>query len=636
MPRGGTPKKRPSLVTLACGATTALMVPFLGIGAASAQPAPDAQQTLIASAGDFTQRVPDGVCSVDVTIAGAHGGGAALKDDPDWTADGQPGAGAVVTSHLNVQAGDVLTGTVGSNGADGGGAGQPGGGAGGAGTHQGGGGGGYSQLTVGSDLLLLAGGGGGTGGGHTTEFGFGGDAGAGQSSGVSVTDGTVFVGEDGTAGQDMDDSVQGTVTAGHPGAGKAGGATAGGAAGTHSLTAPGSNNDGTAGASLQGGNGGTNGGADHGGGGGAGYFGGGGGADTHGDVSFTDSAGTSHYIVGGGGGGGSTFVSDNTLISNPSVDRNVTGSDLGDGYAQFDWVMCEYDLSVAKSVVGPAVFEDGDTMTYRITVTNNGDDAMALGDTVTIEDDHLNGGTLTRVDGDLSEADVAVGDVHSGNQLELFDTVDLGGGVTGHRGLGAGDSVTIEYAVVITGTDPVRNTVTTFERGGDPDNNTASAVIDPARPSIDLVKEASDKKITEVGQKVTYSFIVTNTGNIALRSIAITEGSFSGKGTLPAPTCPSVTVQPGDSTTCTSVYKAVKGDLTGKSLTNTATATAATPGGTAVHSDPASVVLTTVEPALLPDTGSSVNMGLLGVAAASIGAGAIVIAGTRRHQRRID
>ncbi|MBO9625290.1 MAG: LPXTG cell wall anchor domain-containing protein [Microbacterium sp.] len=614
-----------------------LIVPALAPMAAQAAPAADAEVTTIARAGAFTQVVPDGVCSVNVIVAGAPGGSAVAAGDVEPDPDGDPGdlrgpngAGAVFSASLAVQAGQTLTGTVGGAGSNGGGGGLPGGGTGGTGTHRGAGGGGYSELSFGGDLLLLAAGGGGTGGGHTADFGSGGDGGFDLAGGVAVGGGFVYAGGNGENGQDSG-VLEDVQTA--PGGGL-GGSTVGGAAGTNPRSQtdpdlPGFNWDGFAGSSLQGGNGGPDNFADAGGAGGGGFFGGGGGAATDGDVG----GGATGYFVGGGGGGGASYSSESALLSGLDLAKNRdadSGAALA-AFVEFDWVMCDYDLAVSKTVVGTPVYEDGATVRYSVVVTNNGPEDMAIGDTVTLVDDLATGGTLVSIDG-LTTSEPAVGDTITGD-IEAYDLVDLGGDIGERpRGLAAGASATFVYDVVVNGTEPVTNTVTISDRATEDADDVASATIDPAAPSLSLVKTASLAKATQVGQKITYSFAVTNTGNIDLRNIAIAEGSFSGKGTLPAPTCPADPVIPGASVTCTTVYTVVAEDLTGAAITNTASATASTPGGAAVKSADAAAQVPTVKPAVgLATTGGELN-GLWvasGAAALLVGAAALFFARRR-------
>ncbi|WP_433584524.1 DUF7507 domain-containing protein [Microbacterium hydrocarbonoxydans] len=633
-PRSATRVRTPFLVG---GALAMFIVPALAPMAAQAAPAADAETTSITRAGAFSQIVPDGVCSVNVRVGGAPGGSAVSAGDAEPDPDGDPGdlrgpngAGALFSANLAVHAGQILSGAVGGAGSNGGAGGLPGGGDGGTGTHRGAGGGGYSEVSIDGSVLLLAAGGGGTGGGHTAEFGSGGDGGFDLGAGVAIGGGVVYPGGDGTNGQDVG-VLEDVPTA--PGGGL-GGSTAGGSAGTNPRSQtddelPGFNWNGSDGSSLQGGAGGPDNVADAGGAGGGGFFGGGGGAATDGEVGNA----TTGYFVGGGGGGGSSYSADSALISALGLDKNrdaETGAALA-AFVEFDWVMCDYDLAVSKSVVGSPVFEDGATVRYSVTVTNNGPQDMAVGDTVSVSDELAIGGTLISVEG-LDVSTPAVGDTITGG-IEAYDLADLGD-EQGERpvGLAAGTSATFVYDVVVNGTEPVTNTVTISDRAADDSDDEASATVDPAAPALALVKTADLVQATKAGQKITYSFVVTNTGNIDLHDVAIDEGTFSGKGDLPDPTCPVEPVKPGASVTCTSVYTVLAEDLTGTAITNTAMASAATPLGAVVESPDAAAQVTTVKPVVgLASTGGELNgyWVLSGAAALLVGVAAILF--TRRR-----
>lgn len=637
--------RRSQLPVLFGVAAITLLAPALSTTAAMAAPAPDADVTTISRAGAFTQAIPDGVCSVNVTIAGAPGG-LAIADgdaepDPDnpGTMRGANGAGGLISATLAVGAGSTLSGQVGSAGSNGGVAGAPGGGVGGSGTHAGGGGGGYTELSFGGDLLLLAAGGGGTGGGHTPDFGHGGDGGFDLSAGVVIGGGTVFPGGIGSAGQDLG---AGSDTPTAPGAG-AGGSTEGGLGGMNPRSQtdpdqPGFNWDAAAGSAFQGGNGGPDNVADTGGAGGGGFFGGGGGASTDGEVG---SGGVS--FVGGGGGGGSSYAADSGLIDDGSLAlaKNRDAEGAADGaFVSFEWVMCAYDLTVTKTVVGNPVYEDGATVRYAVTVTNNGGDDMAVGDTVSLVDDLAAGGTLVAVDG-LSTSVPAVGDSIPATGIAAYDIVDVVGAdpdapaTPRERGLASGASVEFVYDVIVAGAEPVTNTVSVADRG-EQNNNTAQATIDPAAPALSLAKSADEEKVTKVGQKVTYSFVVTNIGNIEVRDITIDEQEFSGHGTLPNPTCTVGAIAPGDSLTCTAEYTVVAADLSGTALTNTATASGATPLGNPVESAEASADVTTVKPPVggaLAITGGGDSTWYLAGGAALLLAGLGLMAVRRRASK---
>lgn len=544
--------RRRSLRGFAAGAlvtASALAV----LPAAQAAPAPEAATTEVSAPGPFSVAAPEGVCAVRITVAGGSGG--------DALGAGSQGGGAEVTiGPFPVSPGDLVEGTVGGRGANGGTAGVNGGGEGSpTGGHRGAGGGGYTEVSIdGGTRLALVGGGGGSGGGHVPEWGHGGDAGVPTGPGV-------FVGEDGLDGDDGAGNPR-------PGGGGGGQATEGGAGGVHPDD-PG--RSGAAGSALQGGSGGPEASLDGGGGGGGGLYGGGGGAST-----VLDSVG------GAGGGGGSSHVAASVPVLSSGLNAD------GDGYANLDWEMCEYDLSLTKSSpVG--VFENDVPVAFTVTVTNEGPEPMTVGDTVTITDPNADGATLTGVSHSGSgtfECDTEIGQAMGGS-LTCGEPVGAGPGAP-LRGLAVGESLTVTYTQAYDSAEPVTNTATVTDRG-DQDNNQASVTLDPAQPSLELVKSASPETVTKAGDTISYEFAVTNTGNIALQDISIDEGAFSGTGDLGTAVCPEAPggLQPGDTITCTLDYKATQADVDAGEVTNSATAEGTTPGGAVATSNESSAVV---------------------------------------------
>ncbi len=112
------------------------------------------------------------------------------------------------------------------------------------------------------------------------------------------------------------------------------------------------------------------------------------------------------------------------------------------------------------------------------------------------------------------------------------------------------------------------------------------------------MKSVDRPSVSTVGQTITYSFLVTNTGNTTLtgrhgqgrrRSPAL--------GTLGAITPASVaTLAPGASTTFTATYVVTRADLQSGSLSNTATATGVPPTGPPIESPPSTVKVPAVPP----------------------------------------
>lgn len=165
---------------------------------------------------------------------------------------------------------------------------------------------------------------------------------------------------------------------------------------------------------------------------------------------------------------------------------------------------------------------------------------------------------------------------------------------------------------------------------------TADAVADVATvmpaPKLDLVKSAAGGPATTVGQTITYSFKVTNSGNVNVENIKVAEGAFSGKGTLSPVVCPAdkaKLLEVGDSVTCAATYKVVAADLIGKDIENTATASGETPFGP-VKSSPAAAKVPTVVPAALPVTGGQSMMLAGGVALLLLAVGATSVVAARR------
>jgi uncharacterized repeat protein (TIGR01451 family) len=107
------------------------------------------------------------------------------------------------------------------------------------------------------------------------------------------------------------------------------------------------------------------------------------------------------------------------------------------------------------------------------------------------------------------------------------------------------------------------------------------------KPSLSLAKAAGPGTVTAAGQRVTYSFVVRNTGNVMLSHLAVNETAFSGTGPAPTVSCPSSTLDAGEVETCTATYSATQADLDAGTITNIATASGTPPYGPAVSSAPA-------------------------------------------------
>ena len=98
--------------------------------------------------------------------------------------------------------------------------------------------------------------------------------------------------------------------------------------------------------------------------------------------------------------------------------------------------------------------------------------------------------------------------------------------------------------------------------------------------------------MTSAGQTVTYSFVVTNTGNTTLTGVSATDTAFSGFGDAAGGHVSGHVLAPQASTTCTGTYAVTQADIDAGSVVDTATASGTPPTGPAVTSNPSTATVT--------------------------------------------
>lgn len=226
-------------------------------------------------------------------------------------------------------------------------------------------------------------------------------------------------------------------------------------------------------------------------------------------------------------------------------------------------------ITIAKSSNVETIVAAGQTVTYSFLVTNTGNVTL---DGIVVEDTAFSGA------GELSVVTCPTNTLVPSQFVTCTATY------------------TVEQADV--DSEELTNTATATGNtpGGDPVPSTPSTVVVPTEqvPALSVVKTA-DVEAAELGQTVTYSFLVTNTGNVTITDPTINEVDFSGTGELSAIECPAeVTLAPDDNVTCTATYVVTQADIDAGEITNTVTTTGTTPGGeTTPPSDPSSAVVTT-------------------------------------------
>lgn len=233
---------------------------------------------------------------------------------------------------------------------------------------------------------------------------------------------------------------------------------------------------------------------------------------------------------------------------------------------------------------GNGVADEGETITYSFTVRNNGN--------VTIED-------------------VAVDDPMVSGISPASATIAPGG-----QQVFTADDYVVTQADIDNG-GPVFNRASstgTAPDGGDvtsPEDTTSTETVERA-PGLSVAKEAElttdggTADVADVDDVITYTFTVTNTGNVTMTNVSVAD-PMPGL----SPTTPLVvaSLEPGDDAEFTATYTVVQDDVDaaaaagGGAVENSATAGGDAPDGTRTTSTPSEADIDVVE----ADPGLSVN-----------------------------
>ncbi|MCB1030504.1 MAG: LPXTG cell wall anchor domain-containing protein, partial [Acidimicrobiales bacterium] len=164
----------------------------------------------------------------------------------------------------------------------------------------------------------------------------------------------------------------------------------------------------------------------------------------------------------------------------------------------------------------------------------------------------------------------------------------------------------------------------------------------PAAPGIDLVKTGEAVDGNGVGDEITYTLVATNTGNVTLTGVTISDPMLGGDVTPAAVANWSSgvvgTLNPGDTVTTEVPYTLTQADIEAGSVINTAVASGTPPSGVSeiVEDDGEATVSTSaaaVPPGELPRTGASDQLvyGAMG-GLVMVLLGAMFVAFTRRRE----
>ncbi len=276
----------------------------------------------------------------------------------------------------------------------------------------------------------------------------------------------------------------------------------------------------------------------------------------------------------------------------------ASGNGADSGVEASDEASCTTDIGNPNPAIDVAkecteLAHVGDTVTYRITVTNTGDEVL---DGVTVMDTVL---------GDLSAS--------------FPDSLAVG----------ASESHEFDYEVLGSDPDPLVNEVTAAGIGTQsqtPVDDTELCATDIIHPAIEIVKTV-DEDTVPIGTTVTFTYVVTNTGDTTLYDISVDDDIMGHIGDIEV-------LEPGQSVTLTKDF--VVGDVP---VTNVGTATGEDILGHSVSSNDDATVTPIAgenppenpENPTTPFTGSdAARLGVISMVL--FGIGVIAVATTRRRR----
>jgi len=179
------------------------------------------------------------------------------------------------------------------------------------------------------------------------------------------------------------------------------------------------------------------------------------------------------------------------------------------------------ELSIGKVVIGDDTPQAGDTVNYRVTVTNTGDApaySVVVTDTVVASEMSFVSSSATAPSGTWTSDPVI-----SGNTLFW----NFGNAAW----LAPGESLVLDYALAVASDAPVGvlpNTATTSATDGGGarvDEASDGASVTVTLPGLGITKSLADGQDTEIqtGQTVTFTIVLENTGNTDIDSLPLTD-----------------------------------------------------------------------------------------------------------------
>ncbi|UYW01922.1 gliding motility-associated C-terminal domain-containing protein [Flavobacterium agricola] len=235
--------------------------------------------------------------------------------------------------------------------------------------------------------------------------------------------------------------------------------------------------------------------------------------------------------------------------------------------------------------------EVNETIAYNYIITNNGN--------VTLTDIQLSEELLKVIPAGTVIPDLAPGASHSISVLYNLTQADI-------------DAGQVTNAAKVTGTSP-KGTETSDVSGTNDTNNTATTTPLNTKSSINLVLtgefvDSNSNGFAEVNEVITYTYLITNTGNTTLNNIELPEDVLK---IIDASALPK-TLAPGESVPVTFDYKLQQADIDAGKVINKDTVKGTPNVGATVEDQSGVDVAGDLATETLLNTKSSINLVLTG------------------------
>ncbi|HKO76770.1 MAG TPA: hypothetical protein VJU52_06110, partial [Flavobacterium sp.] len=258
-------------------------------------------------------------------------------------------------------------------------------------------------------------------------------------------------------------------------------------------------------------------------------------------------------------------------------------------------------IALVKTGVIGGTGEVGYMITYTFSVTNTGNTTLSN----IIINDLLTGSVNLAVTPSIL-APNAIGTATATYTIQQSD-IDLG---------------KVTNSATVTGTTPAGGTVTDTSGTTITNNTPTETTLNPSS-SIALVKVGAVGGAVAVGDVITYSFTVTNTGNTTLNNIVINDLLT---GSVNMAVTPSI-LAPNAIGTATATYTIQQSDIDLGKVTNSATVTGTTPAGGTVTDTSGTTITNDTPTETMLNPSSSIALVKVGAVGGAVAVGNVITYG---------